>query len=504
MMIPYPPSQLPILLSNALTSSPRSPQLQISKKNTANNNTANNNNNGIMKKATSTISLLLLLYILPFSLMVEGTSTRHPFMINNNNRFQQQHRFRYRQHVKTKRLQQQQQQQDYNQSPLLQSIDLQRGGGGSSTKTITTSKANNENTPKVIRTISESKMKAFNLLSGGVAGTVASCLTNPLEVVKTQLQSSSMSITTTTTSTSTSLSRPFTKALTVARNVLNNDGPTGFLRGLKPTLIGIIPARSIYFYAYEKSRIVLGGIRRHSGGGDTTEHEKWRDGQGGNGPSKPLFPEGGTINALLSGFTAGFASNTLTNPIWMVKTRMQLLSDTNVGQKAYTGYRDAIRTIYQEEGLGGFYRGIYASYWGCIEGALQFVLYEKMKSAMMTRAIIAASLENQDEKDNIELPKYVYFWSAAAAKAVASIATYPHEVARTRLREQARMGIFKYSGMWGAIGVIAKEEGRGGLYAGMGVHLMKVVPNSAIMFLTYEVVKSYLSQYTIVTAKDTK
>ena len=323
-----------------------------------------------------------------------------------------------------------------------------------------------------------------SLLSGGVAGTVASCLTNPLEVVKTQLQSSSMSTTTTTITTTTStastssssLTRPFTKALTVARNVLNNDGPTGFLRGLKPTLIGIIPARSIYFYAYEKSRIVLGGIRRHSGGGsggDITEHNgKWRDGQGGNGPSEPLFPEGGTINALLSGFTAGFASNTLTNPIWMVKTRMQLLSDTNVGQKAYTGYRDAIRTIYQEEGLGGFYRGIYASYWGCIEGALQFVLYEKMKSAMMTRAVMASSasiLENKDSNNNnddttIELPKYVYFWSAAAAKAVASIATYPHEVARTRLREQARMGIFKYSGMWGAIGVIAKEEGRGGEY----------------------------------------
>ena len=291
-----------------------------------------------------------------------------------------------------------------------------------------------------------------------------------------------MSTTTTTTSTggstlssSSSLTRPFTKALTVARNVLNKDGPTGFLRGLKPTLIGIIPARSIYFYAYEKSRIVLGGIRRHSGGGDSTEHNgKWRDGQGGIGPSEPLFPEGGTINALLSGFNAGFASNTLTNPIWMVKTRMQLLSDTNVGQKAYTGYRDAIRTIYQEEGLGGFYRGIYASYWGCLEGALQFVLYEKMKSAMMTRAVMAASsgasiLENRHDNNNndtdtttIELPKYVYFWSAAAAKAVASIATYPHEVARTRLREQARMGIFKYSGMWGAIGVIAKEEGRGG------------------------------------------
>ena len=36
-------------------------------------------------------------------------------------------------------------------------------------------------------------------------------------------------------------------------------------------------------------------------------------------------------NALISGFSAGIASNTLTNPIWMVKTRIQLLADKSVG-----------------------------------------------------------------------------------------------------------------------------------------------------------------------------
>ena len=37
-----------------------------------------------------------------------------------------------------------------------------------------------------------------------------------------------------------------------------------------------------------------------------------------------------------------------------------------------------------------------------------------------------------------------------------------------------------------------------GLYSGMGVHLMKVVPNSAIMFLTYEVVNSWLGRFTVI------
>ena len=95
-------------------------------------------------------------------------------------------------------------------------------------------------------------------------------------------------------------------------------------------------------------------------------------------------------------------------------------------------------------------------------------------------------------------------------------------MARTRLREQARSGVFKYNGMWNTIRLIAREEGKSGmvlfsflfildneyfddhmaifcihqtgLYAGLGVHLMKVVPNSAIMFLTYELVNTWLSQ----------
>ena len=103
-----------------------------------------------------------------------------------------------------------------------------------------------------------------------------------------------------------------------------------------------------------------------------------------------------------------------------------------------------------------------------------------------------------------DLPKMYYFTTAAVAKCIASISTYPHEVARTRMREQARSGMFKYKGMWQTIGLIGKEEGRQGLYAGMGIHIAKVVPNSALMFLTYEIVNSWLGQFQISDAKNSK
>jgi solute carrier family 25 protein 33/36 len=153
---------------------------------------------------------------------------------------------------------------------------------------------------------------------------------NPLEVIKTQLHTSG------------SAGRD---PMTIAKQIMSQDGIPGFFRGLPPTLLGIIPARSIYFYSYQSCKKALG----------------------------PYFTEGSPANAFVSGFLAGLSSNTLTNPIWMVRTRMQILPAA--GQKAYAGYGDAIGSIWKQEGFGGFYKGIMASYWGCLEGATQFLIY---------------------------------------------------------------------------------------------------------------------------------
>jgi solute carrier family 25, member 33/36 len=188
--------------------------------------------------------------------------------------------------------------------------------------------------------------------------------------------------------------------------------------------------------------------------------------------------------------------NTITNPIWMIRTRMQLQANTDMGQIVYHNYYDVIRSIYQQEGISGFYRGLQASYWGCTEGAVQFIIYEQMKTKLLRYR--NEQLRKQRLPETTELTNSMYFWSAALAKMIASITTYPHEVARTRLREQSRMGLYKYTSMWQTIQTVAREEGRVGLYSGMGVHLLKVVPNSALMFLTYEIVRGWLSEYTIV------
>lgn len=291
--------------------------------------------------------------------------------------------------------------------------------------------------------VSADRKQLINFLAGGVAGTIASTLTAPLEVIKTQLQSSASKN-----------SNP----IEIFKLVMKTDGPGGFFRGLQPLLVGIIPTRAIYFWAYGTSKSTLNATL-------------------GNTP----------MNHLLSAFAAGISSNTITNPLWMVKTRFQLIGDAELGQRVYKNYGEVIQSIWKEEGFGGFFKGLSASYVGCFEGAIQWIAYEKIKTSL--------AFSKETRAHDKALSPAEYFAAAAASKFIAICATYPHEVVRTRLREQSLNGAFKYNkGFVQALRTIAREEGRKGLYGGMPIHLLRSVPNAAIMFLSFELVNQMLTK----------
>lgn len=118
---------------------------------------------------------------------------------------------------------------------------------------------------------------------------------------------------------------------------------------------------------------------------------------------------------------------------------------------------------------------------GTLEGTIQWVLYEKMKKA------VALHRHRQAGTDHLShaqppLTWLDFFLTAASAKLVAAVIAYPHEVLRTRLREDNS----KYRGLVQTAVRIAREEGIAAYYGGMTAHLMRVVPNSAIMFFCYE------------------
>jgi solute carrier family 25 protein 33/36 len=130
------------------------------------------------------------------------------------------------------------------------------------------------------------------------------------------------------------------------------EGIRGFYRGLGPHLVGVIPARSLSFFTYGNTKIFLCDYFH--------------------------LPKDSATSSVIAGIAAGFVVVTVTQPIWLIKTRMQLQSLQH--ELLYKNSLHAVQKIYQEEGLRVFYRGMTASYVGISESTFQFVLYERMKA----------------------------------------------------------------------------------------------------------------------------
>lgn len=248
------------------------------------------------------------------------------------------------------------------------------------------------------------------------------------------------------------------------------EGPRALFKGLGPSLVGVVPARAINFFAYGNGKRVIS--------------QRFFDGQEKS------------IVHLLAAAQAGVVTGTATCPVWVVKTRLQL--DRNLAAERGAGrrYKNAVDCAVQtvrQEGVRGLYRGLGASYLGVTESTMQWVLYEKLKS-------VAGSRERaQQARGGATGSEEAVNWglkisAAGTAKFVAAIVTYPHEVIRTRLRQapESSTGRVKYTGIAQCASLVWKEEGVAALYGGLVPHMMRVVPSAAIMFGCYEAILKVL------------
>lgn len=114
---------------------------------------------------------------------------------------------------------------------------------------------------------------------------------------------------------------------------------------------------------------------------------------------------------------------------------------------------------------------------GISETIVHFVIYEAIKAELIAHR--SNVTEEKSSKDFLE-----FMLAGAISKTIASCIAYPHEVARTRLREEGS----KYTGFWQTLALVYKEEGTRGIYRGLTTQLVRQIPNTAIMMSTYEAV----------------
>lgn len=161
-----------------------------------------------------------------------------------------------------------------------------------------------------------------------------------------------------------------------------------------------------------------------------------------------------------------------------------------------------------------FYSGLTPALLGLSHVAVQFPTYEFLKTSFTGHSMGEAPAEGESASAN-----WVGILSASVlSKILASSATYPHEVIRTRLQTQRRpvagesflqglggaatgaqgtkplVETVKYQGVVHTFRVILHEEGWRAFYAGLGANMMRAVPAATVTMLTYEYVMKQFKQ----------
>jgi len=177
------------------------------------------------------------------------------------------------------------------------------------------------------------------------------------------------------------------------------------------------------------------------------------------------------LHLFWSSSAASAAGILLTNPLWLVKTRLQLETDNS----RYKGVVDASIRIFRQEKLHGLYRGLLPALVLTCEGALQFVVYEELRKHVINHKSAENSL--------------LFFALGAASKVVASTAMYPAQVVRSRMMQRPVDGLNCSRDPMGLLETIRrtwKFEGVRGFYKGLVPNTLRTLPASALTFCLYE------------------
>ncbi|KAK1835415.1 mitochondrial carrier domain-containing protein [Podospora conica] len=287
-------------------------------------------------------------------------------------------------------------------------------------------------------------------IAGLSAGTMATLIVHPLDIVKTRMQIHRSSNAPSNT--------PLT-TVSVLRSLMHTDRPLAALyRGLTPNLIGNASSWASFFFFKSLAERGISSLR----------------------PAPARLTPADYFAASLA---AGAATQVLTNPIWVLKTRM--LSSNAGAEGAYPSMWAGAARLLRAEGPRGFYRGLGVGMLSVSHGAVQFAVYDPARrwyfkwrggepgGHMGTEATIVLS---------------------TAAKAAAGVTTYPLQVLRTRLMNSDAEALYG-RGIRGVVARLWVEEGWRGFYRGMVPGVVRVLPATWVTFLVYENVRYYLPRW---------
>ncbi|KAI9845455.1 MAG: mitochondrial thiamine pyrophosphate transporter [Thelocarpon superellum] len=198
-----------------------------------------------------------------------------------------------------------------------------------------------------------------------------------------------------------------------------------------------------------------------------------------------LKDEGSRQQTVIAGATAGLISRFCVAPLDVVKIRLQLqvhslsdpLTHRHVRGPIYKGTLPTLRAILQHEGVTGLWKGnVPAEMLYVLYGGVQFSVYRSTTMFFQSNPMIPRLPDAAES-----------FASGAVAGGVATTATYPLDLLRTRFAAQGTEKI--YTSLLSSIRDIYRQEGWRGYFQGLGAGVGQIVPYMGLFFATYESIR---------------
>lgn len=221
--------------------------------------------------------------------------------------------------------------------------------------------------------------------------------------------------------------RNYTSTADAFIQILRSEGFLGLYAGLPAALVGVASTNFAYFYWYSQLRALYHTYR--------------------GGPQGTLS----TAAELLLGAGAGALATVFTIPVSVITTRQQTAIRSERDTLAGTA-----RAIVREDGVQGLWKGLKPSLVLCVNPAITYGSFEKMKEFVLTRV------------GGKDLNPLMAFYVGALSKTLATIVTYPYIMAKVRLQWKAPKDIEgkveKYTSAVDVLTRVLKSEGILGWY----------------------------------------
>ncbi|XXH00205.1 hypothetical protein Hte_006547 [Hypoxylon texense] len=283
----------------------------------------------------------------------------------------------------------------------------------------------------------------YNFMLGSAAGAFGAFMVYPIDLVKTRMQNQRGAD---------PGQRLYKNSLDCFRKVIANEGFRGLYSGVLPQLVGVAPEKAIKLTVND---LVRGSFTDPNTGNIELKYE------------------------ILAGGSAGGCQVVFTNPLEIVKIRLQVQGE--VAKATEGAQKRSAMWIVKNLGLAGLYKGASACLLRDVPfSAIYFPTYSHLKKDVF------------GESKTKKLGILQLLTAGAIAGMPAAYLTTPCDVIKTRLQVEARKGDTNYTGLRHAATTIMKEEGFRAFFKGGPARILRSSPQFGFTLAAYEVLQSVL------------